>query len=215
MRHPLAIAVLTASALLTAAPAHAGYEDGLKSVRNARYHEAMAEFLPLAKEGHSGSQFSVGLMYHLGRGVQQDLKVAYDWYKKAALQEYPSALNNIGMMYLNGEYVAPNKDIAFLLFQKASVDHIQALDNMGKCYENGWGTKQDLQLAIDYYTMAGDSGYILGYQHIAEMYEKGYPPKMPASIDKAVEWYIKAAEKKSTRAKNRLIELGRLPQHLR
>lgn len=206
---------LAATVLFHAGPAHAGYEDGLKAVRSAKYHEAMAEFLPLAREGHSGSQFSVGLMYHLGRGVQKDLETAYDWYKKAAMQEYPAALNNIGMMYLNGEYVAPNEDIAFKLFLKASLDHLQAQDNLGRCYENGWGVEQDIAKAIDHYTIAGDAGYVLGYFHIGELYERGHPPEYPKSVDKAVNWYIKAAEKKFTRARNRLIELGRLPASLR
>lgn len=209
------LTLLTAVTLLTSVPAQAGYEDGLKAVRNAKYHEAMAEFLPLAQEGHSGSQFSMGLMYHLGRGVQKDLEVAYDWYKKAAMQEYPAALNNIGMMYLNGEYVAANEDIAFKLFEKAATDHIQALDNLGRCYENGWGVEKDVARAIDYYTMAGDAGYMLGYFHIGELYERGHPPEFPKNVDKAVNWYIKAAEKKFTRARNRLIELGRLPAALR
>lgn len=197
-----------------ATPALAGYEDALRLVREAKYQQAMAEFLPLALEGHSASQFSVGLMYHLGRGVKADEKTAYEWYKKAALLENAPAMNNLGMMYLNGEYVAKNPDIAFKLFEKASADHAQAKDNLGQCFENGWGVEQDTEMAINFYQLAGDAGYMFGYFHAGQVYEKGYPDT-PKNLDTAVEWYIKAAEKKLNQARLRLIELKRLPDHLK
>jgi len=200
---------------LTAPPAHAGYEDALQMVRQAKYQQAMAEFLPLAQEGHMQSQFSVGLMYHLGRGVPRNEKTAYEWYKKSALQEHPPALNNVGMMYLNGEYVAQNYEIAFKLFQMASANHAQAKDNLGRCYENGWGVDRDIGQAINFYQLAGDDGYVTGYFHIGQLYEKGYPPDTPKDMEKAVNWYIQAAEQDYTQAKTRLIELGRLPESLR
>lgn len=209
----LRLLALSLSAL-GAAPALAGYEDALQMVREAKYQPAMAEFLPLAQEGHAASQFSVGLMYHLGRGVKTDPAIAYDWYKKAVLQEHAPAMNNMGMMYLNGEYVARNPEVAFALFEKASANHAQAKDNLGQCFENGWGVEQDPEQAINFYQLAGDAGYILGYLHAGQAYEKGYP-EMPKDIDLAVEWYIRAAEKDLDKAITRLIELKRLPDHLK
>ena len=192
----------------------ASYEKGLQMVREAKYQPAMAEFLPLAQAGHAPSQFSVGLMYHLGRGVRTDPAVAYDWYKKAVLQEHPSAMNNMGMMYLNGEYVAQNRAVAFKLFEKASVQHAQAKDNVGQCYDNGWGVAANAAQAINYYQQSGDAGYILGYFHAGELFEKG-APDLPKDIDRAVEFYTLAAEKDLEKAKTRLRELNRLPDTLK
>ena len=192
----------------------ASYEKGLKMVREAKYQAAMAEFLPLAQAGHAPSQFSVGLMYHLGRGVPKSLKTAYEWYKKAVLQEHVPSLNNVGMMYLNGEFVARNRDVAFELFKKASAQHAQAKDNVAQCYENAWGTERDIQKAIEFYTLSGESGYIAGFHHLGQLYEKDYPG-FPKNIDKAVEFYIKAAEMKYGRARTRLFELKRLPDRLK
>jgi len=191
----------------------ADYKNALLLVRQSKYSEALSEFKTLAATGHVASQFSIGLIYHLGRGVPQDLKTAYMWYKKAAVQEYSPAMNNIGMMYLNGEYVAQNRDVAFKLFLKASGDHAQAKDNLGQCYENAWGTDRDIEQAIKSYQLSGDDGYILGWFHLAQLYEKDYP-KSPQNIDKAVKWYTKAALKKLTKARIRLAELGRLPPEL-
>lgn len=208
------LALVSLLMVLGALPARADYEAGLQMVRQAKFQQAYAAFLPLAEEGHAQSQFSLGLLYHLGRGMKVDLQKAYEWYKKAAMQENAPGMNNLGMMYLNGEYVAQNRDVAFKLFEKASGEHAQAKDNMGQCYENGWGVEQDIGQAVNFYQLAGDQGYFLGYYHAGQVYEKGYPDE-PKNIDTAVEWYIKAAEKNFQKARTRLIELRRLPDHLK
>jgi len=201
-------------AFFGAGVAHAAdYKNALLLVRASKYSEALSEFKVLATEGHAASQFSIGLIYHLGRGVEADPETAYMWYKKAAVKEYPPAMNNIGMMYLNGEYVVSNHDVAFKLFLKASANHAQARDNLAQCYEFGWGTERDIAKAADMYQKAGDSGYLLGWFHLAQMYEIGYD-ELPKDIDKAVEWYTKAAELQSDAARVKLAELGRLPPQL-
>lgn len=190
------------------------YEEGLKMVRSGQWVKALSEFKPLAEEGHAPSQFSIGLIYHLGRGVKPNTEAAYQWYKKAAVQEHPSAMNNIGMMYLNGEYVAQNRSVAFDLFQMASFEHAQAKDNLAQCYENGWGVDRNIDKAINFYRLAGEQGYILGYFHAGQVFEKGYPDT-PKDEDLAVKWYAMAAERDFTKAITRLIELRRLPDHLK
>ncbi|MFC1674031.1 tetratricopeptide repeat protein [Pseudomonadota bacterium] len=216
MKHFTLIPALLALLFAGNAFAQAGgsYEQGLKMVRSGQWSAALGEFVPLAEEGHAASQFSVGLIHHLGRGVRQDLEEAYSWYKKSAMQEHPPAVNNIGMMYLNGEYVAQNREVAFKLFLKASETHAQAKDNLAQCHEKGWGTPQDGDKAIAMYIKAGEQGYILGWHHLAQLYEQGRAG-VPADLDKAVEWYIKAAEKSFTKSRRKLVNLGRLPDHLK
>ncbi len=194
--------------------AHAAdYKSALLLVRQSNYTAALSEFKVLAAEGHVASQYSIGLIYHLGRGVQADPETAYMWYKKAALVEYAPALNNLGMMYLNGEYVAANQEVAFKLFLKASVSHAQAKDNLAQCYELGWGVERNAVDAADMYQKSGDAGYAIGWLHLAQMYETGYDD-LPKDMDKAVEWYIKAAERGVSAARIKLAELGRLPPEL-
>ena len=189
------------------------YNDALKLVQAGKFGLALKEFLQLAETGHAPSQFSVGLIYHLGRGVPVDLAKAYYWYKKSVLNDHIAGLNNIGMMYLNGEYVAQNRDVAYRLFKKASSSHAQAMDNLGQCYEKGWGTDRNTTRAVNMYTLSGDNGYIRGWFHLGQLYEKGYPD-VPRDIDKAVEWYTKAAELNENRSFKRLKRLKRLPDHL-
>lgn len=117
-------------------------------------------------------------------------------------------------MYLNGEYVAQHRDVAIKLFKKASRDHAQAKDNLGLGFENDWSTEPDIDSAITMYKMAGDNGYILGWHHLGALYENGLAPQMEPDVDRAVKWYIAAAERDLTHSRAKLLELGRLPEHL-
>lgn len=189
----LSALLLAGSLALGPAVAHAAYKDGLILVRKGQWAKAIKEFGELASTGHAPSQFSLGLIYHLGRGVPRDLEKAYNLYKESAMQDHPPAVNNIGMMYLNGEYVAKNQSIAFLLFEKASAAHSQAKDNLAQCYENGWGVGIDVEKAKNFYQLAGEEGYKLGYFHLAQLHEEGRGGA-PVNIDEAIRWYQIAGE---------------------
>jgi len=191
---------------LGASVAHAGYKDGLTLVRQGKWDQATKEFDDMAALGHAPSQFSLALINHLGRGVPRNLKKAYDLYKQSAVQNHPPALNNLGMMYLNGEYVAVNRKIAFKLFSKAGADHAQAKDNLGQCYENGWGVEPDIEQAVNFFKLAGDEGYRLGYYHLGQLHEEGRGGA-PVNIPEAMKWYQIAGEATFARGYHRLGEM--------
>ena len=44
-------------------------------------------------------------MYDNGQGVTQNYAKAFEWYSKAAAQEYAIAQTNLGVMYANGRGV--------------------------------------------------------------------------------------------------------------
>ena len=47
-------------------------------------------------------------MYNEGFGVPQDFKQARAWYEKAAAQDVPEAVRELGMLYANGDGVTPS-----------------------------------------------------------------------------------------------------------
>ncbi|MBL4614314.1 MAG: sel1 repeat family protein [Magnetovibrio sp.] len=197
-KNTLIIFILGMLLSLGAVTAHAGYKDALILVRKGKWAKAVSEFEKLVAENHAASQFSLGLIYHLGRGVPPDLERAYNLYKMSALQGHASAINNIGMMYLNGEFVEKNRFIAFQLFEKAGAEHAQAKDNLGQSYENGWGIGVDYDLAINFYQLAGDEGYKLAYYHLGQLHEKGRGGA-PVNIKEAIKWYQIAGEEEYAR----------------
>ena len=82
MRHAI-IAVLLLTAL--AGTAVAGpFEDANSAFERGDYATVLRLLRPLAEQGHSDAQYSLGIMYNQGRGVPQDYVLAHMWFNLAA-----------------------------------------------------------------------------------------------------------------------------------
>jgi TPR repeat protein len=65
------------------------------------------------------AQCSLGFMYRHGEGVQQNIKQAVAWYRKAADQGNAKAQCHLGLMYYRGEGVQTDFKQSALWLQKA------------------------------------------------------------------------------------------------
>lgn len=93
-----------AATALAFTPAHADVKSGVDAWQAGNFTAAIKEWRPLAEKGDADAQFNLGQAYKLGRGVPTDLKVAQDWYQKAALQGHEQAQANLGLiLFQNGE----------------------------------------------------------------------------------------------------------------
>ena len=81
-----------------AAPAMADVKAGVDAWQQGDYAKAIGEWRPLALAGDPDAQFNMGQAYKLGRGVQPDLTVALDWYRKASAQGHLRAEDNLGLL---------------------------------------------------------------------------------------------------------------------
>ena len=72
-----------------------------------------------AIKGDAEAQFTLGMMYLLGRDVTQDDKEAAKWITKAAEQGHTNAEFNLGGMYLDGVGVPQDDDAADKWTKKA------------------------------------------------------------------------------------------------
>src|SRR6266700_2611902 len=83
--------------------AHAGLDEAKAAFTRKDYVTAAREFRPLAENGNTLSQVTLGWMYSNGLGVQKDYKEALKWLSKAAIQdgnpESAKAQHNLGVMY--------------------------------------------------------------------------------------------------------------------
>jgi TPR repeat protein len=66
---------------------------------------ALNWFRKAADQGAPTAQFSLGLMYTIGRGVLQDYAAAMSWFRKAADQGDAQAQVHLGVIYANGQGV--------------------------------------------------------------------------------------------------------------
>lgn len=74
-----------------------------------------------AVQNHSAEgQFLVSGCYYQGKGVQQDMKEAFQWFSFAAKQGDAEAQYTLGLMYDRGCGVAQNLKEAFKLYSTAA-----------------------------------------------------------------------------------------------
>ena len=74
-----------------------------------------------------------------GIGVQQDQAMAVQWYERAAAQGHPTALFNLGYMYMKGYGVEPDDIFALRYFRLAAKSGNQSAQKLlGDAYEKGW-----------------------------------------------------------------------------
>ena len=119
--------VLTIAILIgLAAPAWAGYAEGLAAYKRGDYATAPRELQPLAEQGVAEAQYYLGLMYDLGRGVPQDYAEAVKWYRKAAEQGYAGGQYHLGLMYRKGRGVPQDRVQAHLWLSLAAEGLIDA-----------------------------------------------------------------------------------------
>ena len=79
------------------------HQRGLVALQASKESEAVEWFRKAAAQGNAGAQYSLGLMYAVGRGgLHKDEAQAVDWYRKAAEQGEANAQNVLGLMYAEG-----------------------------------------------------------------------------------------------------------------
>src|SRR3990172_1782513 len=80
----------TMAALLAACqkPPQEIFQEGMDAYRQGDYAVAMNRWRPLAEAGNADAQTNVGLLYSQGKGVAADPAEAFEWYRKAAVQNH-------------------------------------------------------------------------------------------------------------------------------
>lgn len=124
------------------------YKTGRMAFLFGQYDIAMKYWLPLAENGYAKAQATLGWMYHTGKGVKADSKLALEWYRKAADQNHTIALNNIGVFYEQGIGVRKDLGIAAKWYREAAEwGYSYAQYNLGLLYKEGRGVKKDMKEA--------------------------------------------------------------------
>ena len=96
--------------------AKACIDDNLEDTRNFNNCQKVAE------QGKPVAQYQLGLMYQMGKGVQQDYHQTFYWWSRAAEQGNASAQHRLGYMYIQGYGVAQDYVMSHLWFNLASLN---------------------------------------------------------------------------------------------
>lgn len=105
----------------------------------------------------------------------------------------------IGQIQLNNGNAAG----AFNLFALAAQSgKPQALNMLGRAYEQGWGVKRSAAHAVLYFQSAAEQDYGWAYFNLADLYLAG--DGVPQDTEKAFTYYVQAARKGVSKALNML-----------
>ncbi len=75
------------------------YKLGLRWYQQGEYNIAKKMWLPLARSGDCDAEYAIGLLYFDGLGVRKNRETALKWWRRAADQAQPQALNTMGVVY--------------------------------------------------------------------------------------------------------------------
>ena len=168
------------------------------------FEKALTGFLvveshPSEKVSEDYLRFRIGRMYNMGYGTEQDYEAAAEWYTKAGENKY--AQYSLGSLYFYGKGVEHNYTTALELYESsAAQSNAYAMYETAKMYEKGIGCDADQRISDYYYGEAFRAFEKLEitneddklWYRLGDMHMKGQGT--PPDIDKAIEYFEKAAE---------------------
>ena len=144
---------------------------------------SFSELLDSARNGDSGSQCDLAMMYSMGQEVDEDNEEAAYWWTKAAQQGHVASQYNLANIYYRGEGVDRDYAQAARWYRKAAEhahsgilidfsDYYSASEvrngimtsiqaafiNLGRCYGNGHGVAKDDVEAYAFYNLGCSMG---------------------------------------------------------
>ena len=170
----------------------ANYEEGKKAYLDKDYEKALSILKPLAEQGDSQAQVTLGLMYDFGRGVRKDATEAIEWYIKAAEQGISVVQHDVGVKYFQGQGVEQNYlKAAYWWEQSANSGLADSQFNLGLLYYRGIGLEVDYQKASSLFISASEQDHPHAQYSLAVMYAFGQG--LDKDYGQALQWFRKSA----------------------
>lgn len=135
------------------------FQKGMDYVNDKNFVKGLSHLRSAAKKGHLEAQYQCASLY---------------------------AHNGIGRCYDND--IKDYGDAVRWYLKAAQRGHVEAQYWLGWCYEEGYGTKKDVQKALYWYQKAGEAGNFGGLMSCGHIY------KEKKDVQKALYWYQKAGE---------------------
>ncbi|KAI9193055.1 uncharacterized protein BJ171DRAFT_466681 [Polychytrium aggregatum] len=117
-------------------------------------------FEELANDGHSDSQFWIGMCYCCGGGVSQDRSKAAEWFGKSADLGNSYGQWWVGVSYLGGFGVTQDLPKAVeWLHKSAEQGNRYGQNDLGYCYRRGCGVTENIGTALYWFRKSAEQGH--------------------------------------------------------
>ncbi len=157
MKKSASALVALAMAVAASTTAWAGFEEGMEALKEGLLASARDQFLPLAVQGHTESQFQLGQVFYM----EQNFENATRWFKDAVESGgHAAAQYRLGQMQYFGHGVKRSPTQAAALFLKAAEGgEPGAQYDIGVMYMTGEGVEKNLIQAYLWFSKAAEKGY--------------------------------------------------------
>jgi TPR repeat protein len=146
------------------------------------------------------AQYNLGRLYEAGKGTQQDVAAAVQWYQRAGQQDLDVAQQRLVHIFREGEgAVAPNPvESTKWLERLAQGGNVPAMSDLGTAYLQGIGVEKNAKIAHDWYLRGASRGSGEALFNLGLLYQSGYAGD--PDFKRAAEYYMRAANANSGRA---------------
>ncbi|XP_074651933.1 uncharacterized protein LOC141906506 [Tubulanus polymorphus] len=163
--------------------------------------KAMVFYRSAAEKGHKEAMFNLAILLK-NESLTDNREEIYSLLNSAAEKGLKQAKVQLGLMYLDEPYCDHEK--AFPNFLSAAEQQVEdGLYYVGLCYQNGWGTAENLCKAAKYFSQAANAGHPDAQFTLASYFEQGLGG-LPEDVASAKELYQKAADSNHQQAKHSL-----------
>lgn len=179
------------------------FEKGRAAYQAKDYEKAFEILKPLAEEGNSQAQVTLGIMYDYGHGVKRDPAEALKWYIKAAEQGIPVVQHDVGVKYFQGAGVERDYLEASKWWElSANAGLADSQFNLGLLYYRGLGVEKNNERAAELFRQAAEQGNGHAQYSLAVMYAFGQG--MKKDYEQAYKWFSESANQNVAQAQYNL-----------
>jgi TPR repeat protein len=169
--------LLTLLALQFAAPARAGYNEGIAAQQKGDLPTAIKEFTPLAKAGNSLAQVRLAEIYfNGGKSVERDNAKGMEWLRKAAAGGNVDAIVFLGQTLVNGsldQAKDPAEGVRLLELAATKGKDQRAMALLAPIYLQGTAVPKNEERAVALYRQLGELGNPAAWRVLAALANEG------------------------------------------
>jgi len=142
----------------------------------AAYEKKIETVKAQARTKDAKAQYRLAKLYLNGEGRSKNLRLAHDWFRKAAEQGHVGAQYQLGRMSEAGEGVRQDYRRASEWYHLAAKlgNSRDAHFALGELYFYGRGVSQDPGASIDWYRLAAEQGHPMAQYILGTMYDDGW-----------------------------------------
>lgn len=168
------------------------YHEGLFSAGRSNSNNAAIFWYEKIKDKDGGLSYNaLGLLYIAGNGVEQDAKIAVDYFRKGAVLGNREAQYNLGLRYDQGSGIEPNKVKAYEWYLKAAKQGLNVAQKaLGDMHFLGVGTEKSRKDAIKWYLRAAQENNLASMYNLGAFYLEDNSTK-----NEGLKWLEIAAKK--------------------